>query len=143
VDPPPAQIRVKLGLDYPILVPGDRVRLKATLSPPSRPVAPGSYDFRRDLFFDRIGAVGFGYGRIGVTPATDSESALMRAVWIGFAELRALIEGRILERYEIRLDSQSSGSSLRIRRVRSRAGSVRLHGRQCLGIWRRLFAAGA
>ena len=46
VDPPPAQIRLKLGLDYPILVPGDRVRLKATLSPPSRPVAPGSYDFR-------------------------------------------------------------------------------------------------
>ena len=59
-------------------------------------MAPGSYDFRRDLFFDRIGAVGFGYGRIGVTPATDRESALMRAVWIGFAELRALIEGRIL-----------------------------------------------
>ena len=46
VDPPPAQARVKLGLDYPILVPGDRVRLNATLSPPSRPVAPGSYDFR-------------------------------------------------------------------------------------------------
>ena len=40
--------------------------------------------------------MGFGYGRIGVTPATDRESALMRAVWIGFAELRALIEGRIL-----------------------------------------------
>ncbi|HKF61337.1 MAG TPA: ComEC/Rec2 family competence protein, partial [Dongiaceae bacterium] len=96
VDPPPAQVRVKLGLDYPILVPGDRVRLKATLSPPSRPVAPGSYDFRRDLFFDRIGAVGFGYGRIGVTPATEGEGAVMRAVWIGFAELRALIEGRIL-----------------------------------------------
>jgi competence protein ComEC len=39
---PPAQVRLKLGLDYPILVPGDRVRVKATLAPPSRPVAPGA-----------------------------------------------------------------------------------------------------
>lgn len=96
VDVAPAQIRLKLGLDYPILVPGDRVRLKATLSPPSRPVAPGSYDFRRDLFFDRVGAVGFGYGRIGVTPATGGEGALLGPLRHGFAELRALIEARIL-----------------------------------------------
>src|SRR4029077_13366136 len=48
---PPAQVRLKLGLDYPILVPGDRLRVRATLAPPSRPVAPGAYDFRRDLFF--------------------------------------------------------------------------------------------
>ena len=41
----------------------------------------GGYDFRRDLFFDRIGAVGFGYGRIGVTPATDGEGAVLRAGW--------------------------------------------------------------
>jgi competence protein ComEC len=92
----PAQVRLKLGLDYPILIPGDRVRLRATLSPPSRPVAPGSYDFRRDLFFDRIGAVGFAYGRIGVTPATGGEGALLGPFRHGFAELRALIEGRIL-----------------------------------------------
>ena len=81
---PPAQIRLKLALDYPLLVPGDRVRMRATLAAPSRPVAPGSYDFRRDLFFDRIGAVGFGYGRVGVTPATGGEGAMLRSVWQGF-----------------------------------------------------------
>jgi competence protein ComEC len=91
---PPAQIRLKLGLAYPILVPGDRVRVKATIAPPSRPVAPGAYDFRRDLFFDRIGAVGFGYGRIGVLP--DGDSGWRRSIWHGFAELRAVIEARIL-----------------------------------------------
>jgi len=93
---PPAQIRLKLSLDYPLLVPGDRVHLRATMAAPSRPVAPGSYDFRRDLFFDRIGAVGVGYGRVGVTPAEGGEGALLRSFWQGFAELRALIEGRIL-----------------------------------------------
>jgi competence protein ComEC len=49
-----------------------------------------------DILFDRIGAVGIGYGRVGVTPAAGGEGALLRAVWQGFAELRALIEGRIL-----------------------------------------------
>ena len=29
---PPAQIRLKLALDYPLLVPGDRVRMRATLA---------------------------------------------------------------------------------------------------------------
>ena len=68
--------------------------MKATLTPPSRPVAPGSYDFRRDLFFDGVGGIGFGYGRVGVQPA-DGE-AIQRRFWQAFAGLRATIEGRIL-----------------------------------------------
>jgi competence protein ComEC len=60
---PPGEIRLRLVSLEPPLVPGDWVRLKATLGPPSRPVAPGAYDFRRDLFFDRIGAIGFYFGR--------------------------------------------------------------------------------
>ena len=39
---------------------------------------------------------GVGYGRVGVTPAAGGEGALLRSVWQSFAELRALIEGRIL-----------------------------------------------
>lgn len=45
------------------LWPGQRVRLKAVLLPPSEPVAPGSYDFRRRAFFEGIGAVGYGTSR--------------------------------------------------------------------------------
>src|ERR1051326_1256530 len=60
---PPAELRLRLASLDPLLVPGDWVRLKATLGPPSRPVAPGAYDFRRDLFFDRIGGIGFSFGR--------------------------------------------------------------------------------
>ncbi len=96
IEKPPAQVRLRLGLDYPVLVPGDLVKMKATLGPPSRPVAPGSYDFRRDLFFDRIGGIGFGYGRIGVLPSPDGGSALMQRLRHVFAGLRAAIEARIL-----------------------------------------------
>jgi competence protein ComEC len=95
---PPAQIRLRLSLEYPLLVPGDRARMKATLAPPSRPVAPGSYDFRRDLFFDGIGGVGFAYGRINVLPPdlTAGPSEFLRSIWHGFATLRATIEQAIL-----------------------------------------------
>ncbi len=39
--------------------PGDIVRLRAGLRPPPPPAAPGTFDFGRYLFFQRIGAVGF------------------------------------------------------------------------------------
>ncbi len=39
--------------------PGDRIALRAGLSPPPEPVAPGAFDFARQLYFQRIGAVGY------------------------------------------------------------------------------------
>lgn len=41
------------------LKPGDRIHLDAVLLPPSEPVAPGAYDFRRKAYFAGISAVGF------------------------------------------------------------------------------------
>lgn len=39
--------------------PGEVVMTTAFLSPPQGPVEPGAFDFRRDAFFDRLGAVGY------------------------------------------------------------------------------------
>lgn len=38
---------------------GDTIILTGHLSPPSGPVEPGGYDFRRAAWFDRLGAVGY------------------------------------------------------------------------------------
>ena len=95
---PPAEIRLRLMSLEPLLVPGDWVRLKASLGPPSRPVAPGAYDFRRDLFFDRIGGIGFSLGRARLVDGdvTGDSEPLIHRLWRSFADLRAVIERRIL-----------------------------------------------
>lgn len=50
--------------------PGDKISLRAALSPPPPPVVPGGYDFRRQLFFQKIGGVGF-----AVTPPRVDEAS--------------------------------------------------------------------
>jgi competence protein ComEC len=54
----PFRIRVTVPPDA-IPGPGSAVRLRAGLGPPPPPASPGSYDFARDAWFDRVGGVGF------------------------------------------------------------------------------------
>ncbi len=57
----PERVRVSLHGEQRFLTPepGLRVMMTANLSPPPGPVEPGGYDFRRQAWFDRIGAVGY------------------------------------------------------------------------------------
>lgn len=56
---PPKRIRVTWRGDGFDVLPGDSVRLRAGLAPPPPPAAPGAFDFARQLYFERIGAVGY------------------------------------------------------------------------------------
>jgi competence protein ComEC len=104
---PPAQLRVRLFTSDPPLVPGDRIRLRATIGPPSPPVAPGAYDFRRDLFFDGIGGIGFAFGRAWpmVDDGGETGEPLLHRIWRNFAELRTLIERRMMAAISSRDDA--------------------------------------
>ncbi len=55
----PWRVRVRTLKTVADLRPGDAIRLKATLSPPSGPPIPGGYDFGRSAYFQAIGAVGY------------------------------------------------------------------------------------
>jgi len=55
----PHRVRVSVGKTGAVLSPGDWIDVRATLRPLPGPVAPGSYDFGRKLWFQGIGAVGF------------------------------------------------------------------------------------
>jgi len=58
----PERIRITLRRDGDTLWPGQRIRIRALLSPPPEPALPGAYDFARAAWFQRIGAVGYAAG---------------------------------------------------------------------------------
>ena len=61
--PVPHRVRLSLrGMSGRDLFPGDGVRLKARLQPPSGPVRPGGYDFAFAAYYRGIGATGFAFG---------------------------------------------------------------------------------
>ncbi|MCO6381621.1 ComEC/Rec2 family competence protein [Oceanicola sp. 502str15] len=76
----PERVRVSLHGDQRWLVaePGLQVMLTANLSPPPGPVEPGGYDFRRQAWFDRIGAVGYTRTPVfAMAPAENSRAGLV------------------------------------------------------------------
>ncbi|MCB2114115.1 MAG: ComEC/Rec2 family competence protein [Parvularculaceae bacterium] len=68
----PARVRVTWrGAEFNAK-PGDRVSMIVSLSPPPRPAAPGGFDFARQLFFQRIGAVGFAVSAPRMAPGGET-----------------------------------------------------------------------
>jgi competence protein ComEC len=93
IEQKPERVRVSLrkGTAPPV---GSYVTFKARLSPPLAPLRPGGYDFARDLYFQRIGAVGFVLGAI-----SRAEPPEAPGLWLRYAAtiqgLRDAIDARI------------------------------------------------
>ena len=72
---------------------GQYIRLKARLTPLPGPVAPGSYDFARPLWFEGIGATGVGFGAAEVVAERSLDTAWS---WrAGVEAVRGVIRNRI------------------------------------------------
>lgn len=71
---------------------GDRIRLRARLTPPPPPSVPGGFDFQRSAFFDGLGAVGFAVGQAEVL-----EAGSVGGTGLAVAAVRARIAGRLVE----------------------------------------------
>ncbi len=72
---------------------GDEIAVRAVLLPPPPPATPGAYDFQRQAYFQRIGAVGFALDEPEITrPA--AESAFSFGEWL--ERLRQRITERII-----------------------------------------------
>ena len=56
----PAQVRVSVP-PGDLVVPGDRIRVRSMLMPPSAPVQPHGFDFGRYAYFMQLGAVGYAW----------------------------------------------------------------------------------
>ncbi|MCB2102285.1 MAG: ComEC/Rec2 family competence protein [Rhodobacterales bacterium] len=90
----PHRLRLNLRGEQPDIRPGDWIRLRAVLTPPPAPSAPGAFDFQRQAFFQGVGAVGFALGRATVT-ARASEDGL-EGLWLGLSRLRQAIAERVM-----------------------------------------------
>lgn len=66
----PKRVRVRTMSTLKDLKPGDAIRLRATLAPPSAPALPGGYDFARSAWFLGLGAVGYAMAK----PVIDTEA---------------------------------------------------------------------
>ena len=71
----PARVRISARSTVPdgVGVPGSWLTARASLRPPPAPAEPGAWDFARQAWFQRIGAVGFVYGAPAPTAAPEGE----------------------------------------------------------------------
>ncbi len=97
VDPDriPRRVRVSLHASQEVITPrpGLRVMMTAHLLPPSGPVEPGGFDFRRHAWFQGIGAVG--YTRIPALISAEAEGwqAMFRARMALSAHVQSRLPG--------------------------------------------------
>ncbi len=59
----PARVRISVRAATPLPQPGSWVHVTAVLAPPSSPASPGAYDFGRAAYYQRLGGVGYAFGR--------------------------------------------------------------------------------
>lgn len=92
----PQRIRVRTMTKRDGLKPGDTIRLRATLQPPSMPALPGGYDFARWAWFQGLGATGYAIQASEiVVPAAERETGLVQSVRDRLERLRQDIAERI------------------------------------------------
>ncbi|MCK8783528.1 ComEC family competence protein [Roseomonas sp. NAR14] len=82
----PVRLRLRAG-DPARPEPGDLVRVRALVRPPSPPAQPGAWDFQRAAYFAGPGASGFAIGPAAVEPGDQGPPLL--------AGLRGAIEARV------------------------------------------------
>lgn len=87
----PATVRLRVRSEAS-LHPGDRVAVRAVLMPPPAPASPGAYDFQRQAWFERLGAVGYSVGDFRVLEA--APASLGSRLWVN--RLRQDVVERIL-----------------------------------------------
>jgi competence protein ComEC len=90
----PHRLQIKVFKGREAIHVGDRLDLLARLQPPSPPVAPGAFDFRRDAYFKGIGGTGFALGAPRVLAPSPAPGVTARLqLWID--GVRAAIGQRI------------------------------------------------
>jgi competence protein ComEC len=90
----PERIRLRLPTDGRVLLPGQWIAARARLMPPPMAAAPGAFDFARQAWFKRLGAVGYTVGPLSLIDGPASPGWLDRAP-ARLAEIREALARRM------------------------------------------------
>lgn len=90
----PERIRISIGARQPTIQPGDRLQVRAMLAPPPGPSMPGAFDFQRQSYFERLGAVGFATGRPVLQTPMEAETESIADWRLSIERLRRTIGER-------------------------------------------------
>ncbi len=85
--------RLKLRGKQPAVSPGQWLRVRAILTPPSPPAQPGGFDFQRHSYFRQLGAYGFS---IGTAEIIGGGKQGMDFPALGLARVRQAVTARVL-----------------------------------------------
>lgn len=91
----PARVRLQIRTKGVSLEPGETLSVRARLMPPPEPVEPGGFDYARQVWFERLGGVGFAFAapqRVAPPPG-DWTTALARLRHRITAHVQASIGG--------------------------------------------------
>ena len=95
IDAAHTPLRVRLtDRRAPPMEAGAFIKLKARLTPPAHAVIPGGYDFARDAYFSRIGAVGNALGRIDII-AAPAPPGLMQSAMMAVDRARNVLAAKV------------------------------------------------
>lgn len=102
IENPPRRVRLRLPPKSTPVAPGQRIRLYASLMPPAGPAYPGGYDFARAAWFQQLGAIGFGMGKVEIVDkaAKDRFESLLDAPKRWIADIRLVMTKRVLDQLE-------------------------------------------
>lgn len=120
----PARVRLTWRGKESAVSPGDVIRIRARLSPPPEPVAPGGYDFSRQLFFEGIGGVGFAISPPEIMAPRQSGAARGLAEWA--EALRTSVANRIMT------EAPGQGGAIVAAVITGKRGAVDEHSRTAL-----------
>ena len=90
----PAVVRVRTMSSKVLAAPGNRIRIKANLSPPAKPALPGGFDYARTAWFDSVGGVGYAFASPTIEGHADPNS-LVQGYRRAIEDIRQAIAVRI------------------------------------------------
>jgi len=91
----PARIRVRVMRTREGLRPGDRIRLRTSLRPPSMPALPGGYDFARWAWFQKLGATGYAVQPPEVIAPASAREGVLQSAKDALERLRQAVGERV------------------------------------------------